>query len=136
MQRQLLITLFTLTTFVLAAQSPMRSRNMKFKQTPVERTKQAFTGLETSTQANNPNLPLLSGNRSALESTLGETTYDLQSNSSTPNRLAKSLDGTLYGTFTFSTEPSAWTDRGTGFNSYDPNAAAWGSFPTGRVWKT
>jgi Secretion system C-terminal sorting domain len=106
---------------------------MRFKQTPLERTKQALTGLEPSAQASNPNLPLLSGNRSALESTLGETTYDLQSNSSTPNRLAKSPDGTLYGTFTFSTEASAWTDRGTGFNTYDPNAATWGSFPTGRV---
>ncbi len=133
MKRQLLITLFAFTTLALAAQSPLRSRNMKFKQTPMERTKQAFTGLETSAQASNPNLPLLSGNRSALESTLGETTYDLQSNSSTPNRLAKSADGTLYGTFTFSTEPSAWTDRGTGFNTYDPNTNDWGSFPTGRL---
>lgn len=133
MQRQLLIALFTLTTLALAAQSPMRSRNMKFKQTPVERSKKALTGFETFGQVGNPNLPLLTGNRSALEATLGETTYDLQSNSSTPNRLEKLADGTLYGTFTYSSEASAWTDRGTGFNSYNSFTGEWGAYPTGRV---
>ncbi|MCC6727323.1 MAG: T9SS type A sorting domain-containing protein [Saprospiraceae bacterium] len=132
MQRQLLITLFAFTTLALAAQAPLRSRNMRFEQTPVKRDKVALTGFENQHFTSNPNLPVLS-NRSALESTLGETTYDLQSNSSTPNRLDKLANGNLYGTFTYSAEASAWTDRGTGFNSYNAVAGTWGAFPTGRI---
>lgn len=115
----------------LAAQSPLRSHNLRFKQEPMPRNKVAFTGMEASGQVANPNLPLL--DRSLGENTIGETTYDLQSNSSTPNRLTKLPDGTLYGTFTFSKEASAWTDRGTGFNTFDPPSETWGAYPTART---
>ena len=118
MQRQLLIALFTFATLALAAQSPLRSRNMKFEQTPVQRSKVALTGLEPHASLVNPNLPLLTGERSALESTAGETVYDLQSNSSTPNRLEKTVDGTLYATWTFGIESAnGYPDRGTGLNT-------------------
>ncbi len=131
MQRQLLIALFTITTLALSAQAPLRSNNMRFKQEPVSRDKVAMTGFEPVSQTANPNLPTLE--RSLIEAILGQTTYDLQSNSSTPNRLAKLPDGTLYGTYTYSNEPSAWTDRGTGFNTFTPAPQTWGPLATGKI---
>ncbi len=107
---------------------------MKFEQIPVVREKKALTGFEPTSSTVNPNLPLLTGVRSALESTLGETVYDLQSNSSTPNRLVKKADGVLYGTYTIGSEPiPASPDRGSGFNEYDPLAGTWGPVPAGRI---
>ncbi len=80
----------------------------------------------------NPNLPLL--NRSLGENTIGETVYDLQSNSSTPNRITKLADGTLYGTYTFGTDAAGgYPERGTGYNVFTPSSQSWGPFATARI---
>ncbi|MBK9013682.1 MAG: T9SS type A sorting domain-containing protein [Saprospiraceae bacterium] len=129
---------FTLLVFCwvmvsqLAAQSPLRSHNLRFKQEPMPRNKVAFTGMEAVGQVANPNLPLL--DRSLGETTIGETVYDLQSNSSTPNRLTKLADGTLFGTYTIGFDAAAgYPDRGTGYNVFTPSSQSWGAFPTARV---
>jgi len=63
---------------------------------------------------------------------IGGTVYDLQSNAATPsNRLEVFNDGTIGATWTRGTGPTAYADRGTGYNYF--NGAAWGPSPTNRV---
>lgn len=62
----------------------------------------------------------------------GQTTYDLGSNGSSPDRLWVYPDGEVSTVFTGSTDlGGSWDDRGTFFNFYD--GSAWGSLPTTRV---
>jgi len=66
------------------------------------------------------------------ESEIGGTIYDLQSNGSSPsNRLHLFSDGTIGATWTRGTGPTAYADRGTGYNYF--NGADWGPSPTNRV---
>lgn len=63
---------------------------------------------------------------------MGSTVYDLQSNAATPsNRLEVFSDGTVGATWVRGTGPTAYADRGTGYNYFD--GAAWGAFPNNRV---
>lgn len=67
-----------------------------------------------------------------VETKIGETTYDLQTNGSVCNRLVANSDGTIQATWTFSAELNAsWSDRGAGYNFFDGNS--WGPFPTARI---
>lgn len=61
------------------------------------------------------------------------TKYDLQSNSSTQNRLYLFPDGTIGATAQWS-HTDAWNDRGTGYNYFD--GTAWGTQPSARVEAT
>ncbi len=63
---------------------------------------------------------------------IGTTTYDLQTNSSTPGRLAITSDGKIAATWTGSTSTNSQTlDRGTFYNFYD--GTSWGTAPTTRI---
>ncbi len=63
---------------------------------------------------------------------IGNTTYDLQSNSSTPGRIQRTDDGKLAVTWTGSLENDlAFTDRGTFYNFYD--GSTWGDAPQVRI---
>ncbi|HNZ42198.1 MAG TPA: M6 family metalloprotease domain-containing protein [Bacteroidales bacterium] len=64
---------------------------------------------------------------------IGETTYDLQTNSTVDNRLVVHPDGTISASWTYSSWLSDLTfpDRGTGYNYY--NGVSWGAFPTARI---
>jgi len=69
---------------------------------------------------------------SANGTTIGTTTYDLQTNGSVQNRLVKHADGTISAVWTYSNAYSlAAPDRGTGYNYY--NGTAWGANPTARI---
>jgi len=65
---------------------------------------------------------------------IGETWYDLQSNSSMMNRMYSYPDGTMAGVWTRGMTPTAYSDRGTGYNYYD--GSAWGPYPTERIETT
>jgi len=66
------------------------------------------------------------------EAEIGGTIYDLQSNGSSPsNRINMFSDGTIGATWTRGTGPTAYADRGAGYNYF--NGADWGPAPTGRV---
>jgi len=66
------------------------------------------------------------------EAEIGGTVYDLQSNGSSPsNRIELFSDGTIGTTWTRGTGPTAYADRGTGYNYF--NGADWGPAPTNRV---
>lgn len=68
----------------------------------------------------------------ALGTVIGHTTYDLQSNSSDPQRMFRRPDGTIAAVWTGSTSlVSGWTDRGTFYQYFDGNN--WLSEPTSRI---
>jgi hypothetical protein len=68
----------------------------------------------------------------AIEEDIGTTIYDLPSNSCTPyGRLYVYPDGTKAGVWTIGKNPTAYPDRGTGYNYY--NGSSWGPDPTLRI---
>jgi len=92
-------------------------------------TKQAPTVDTEAAPMKMANHTVKSGN-AINEETIGETRYDLQTNSSVQNRFWRYSDGTMGGTWTMGMN-SPWSDRGTGYNYFD--GTAWGSYPTARI---
>lgn len=77
----------------------------------------------------NPNVSLPA---EGIESDLGTSYYDLQSNGCTPyGRAYVHPDGTKVGVWTTSQQTASWTDRGTGYNYFD--GSAWGPAPMNRI---
>lgn len=65
------------------------------------------------------------------EAVMGTTTYDLQSNTCPQNRIYYFPDGTIGGVWTRGMNPSAFDDRGTGYNFFD--GQDWGPDPSSRI---
>jgi len=66
------------------------------------------------------------------EEEIGYTVYDLQSNSCSPyGRLCRYDDGTFNAVWTRGTGPTAYNDRGTGYNYFD--GTSWGEIPAARL---
>lgn len=65
------------------------------------------------------------------ETTIGETRYDLQTNTSTQNRFYVFDDGTMGATWTFGLSDGSFADRGTGYNYFD--GTSWGPAPSLRI---
>lgn len=136
MKRKLLFTLLTgLGTLGLMAQSqkPFKyvSKVDPAQDQPAVYNKKTFVGTETFQGAQ---LKSGGGNQAASLNgpTVGTTTYDLQTNASTQNRLVRHADGTISAVWTLSTAGTlAAPDRGTGYNYY--NGTAWGAAPTTRI---
>ena len=83
----------------------------------------------------NPN-PTTTGSNaksaSSNEVVIGETTYDLQSNSAVQNRIIHHDDGTISAGWTMSQQlNTSFSDRGTGYNFFD--GTSWGTNPTTRL---
>ena len=70
--------------------------------------------------------------RAFTTSVIGNTTYQLQTNASVCNRLQNHSDGSLSATWTFS-NLSTWTERGSGYNYYNPLTSSWGAIPAVRL---
>ena len=68
------------------------------------------------------------------ENEIGVSWYDLQTNSSTQNRLYMYEDGTMGAVWNMGFVPSSFPERGTGYNYFDGNA--WGPAPTARLENT
>ncbi len=62
---------------------------------------------------------------------IGNTWYDLQSNSSIDHRIISYGDGTMAAVWTRGITASSYPDRGTGYNYYD--GSSWGPAPTDRI---
>jgi hypothetical protein len=65
------------------------------------------------------------------ETILGSSYYDLWSNYSYCSRLFRYADGTMAATWTRGMTPSAYPDRGTGYNFY--NGSEWAAQPDARI---
>lgn len=60
---------------------------------------------------------------------IGTTTYDVQTNEATPDRITVTSDGKVSATWTgSSTTTQGWNDRGTYYNFYD--GSTWGNAPS------
>jgi len=71
------------------------------------------------------------GNTTLEEAQIGNTRYDLQTNSNTQNRIYAFEDGTVGATWTQGLDDPNFADRGTGYNYFD--GSAWGDMPTERI---
>jgi hypothetical protein len=82
----------------------------------------------------NPNGTLPTGmvgtQRNAQETVIGQSTYDLQSNSAIQRRIINHDNGTVSATWTYSSVNS-WATRGTGYNFFNGNV--WGTPPTSEI---
>lgn len=65
------------------------------------------------------------------ETTIGETKYDLQTNTSMQNRFYMFDDGTMGATWTYGMSGGSFPERGTGYNYFD--GTSWGPIPTARI---
>lgn len=127
--RKLVLFAFTLlvTTAVFAQQArvkvPQSMKNVAIqKMAAIDET----TNLQTTVN------PYVHSRIIPFEAEIGGTIYDLQSNGSSPsNRFHMFSDGTMGATWTRGTGPTAYTDRGTGYNYF--NGADWGPAPTNRI---
>jgi len=87
---------------------------------------------ETENILNLPVNPYVSNGRVINEIEIGNTFYDLQSNTSAPsNRFYRYEDGTMAAVWTRGINTAGYADRGTGYNFY--NGADWGPMPTARI---
>jgi hypothetical protein len=75
-----------------------------------------------------------SPSRAYTTTTIGNTGYQLQTNASICNRLINNPDGTLSAAWTFSTQQSTWSDRGTAYNYF--NGTSWMAAPAARIENT
>lgn len=115
--------LIVLGTAVMAQSHRINTKYSKGKAVPVAAYDNPFSPLQSSTMA-----PL---SKAALEETLGETRYDLQSNAGTQNRIVYWPDGTISATWIKGQVETSYNDRGTGYNYYD--GSAWDPAPTARI---
>ncbi len=69
--------------------------------------------------------------KNGLDIVVGETFYDLQSNSTMANRIYAFDDGTIATTWTRGMQPTSYPNRGTGYNYFD--GTSWGEMPTERI---
>ncbi len=67
---------------------------------------------------------------SATEVEVGDTRYDLQTNSAIQRRLINHPNGAVSAAWTFSSSNS-WATRGTGYNYF--NGSSWGTAPTSEI---
>jgi hypothetical protein len=75
--------------------------------------------------------PALKSILTPVETYIGNTHYDQQTNSTTQNRLYYYDDGTFGATWMTGFGEPGFSDRGTGYNYYDGNA--WKPFPLDRI---
>jgi hypothetical protein len=131
-----LFTLFMLVCFsasLFAQSNLVTPKNALKPQKYAQQSKSvAVTGFETNL-APAVSVPpsYLVGSRSGMESQIGHTFYDLQTNGSMPRRVVRHTDNRLSASFTFSTDAS-YGDRGTGYNTRTA-AGAWQPEPTARI---
>ncbi len=82
----------------------------------------------------NPDATYVPGQKGAdlmVDTQIGGTQYDLQTNSSCQNRVYLYDDGTIGAAWTMGFTPANFPERGTGYNYYDGNS--WGPDPTVRI---
>ncbi|TND08427.1 MAG: subtilisin-like serine protease [Bacteroidetes bacterium] len=130
-----LLTIALIGSVAVVAQQPtvLTKSNLKNKAVPVKNLEMSFydaAAAASSPQRNHSNPPMTL----ATETVVGQTTYPLQTNRSTMNRVMRNGDGTVSISYTFSNGAfNSWADRGTGYNFFDGTNWAFTTFPTNRI---
>ena len=78
-----------------------------------------------------PGMPAYKNTQLIEEATIGNTRYDLQTNTSTQNRIHYYDDGTIGAIWTMGIADPNFADRGTGYNYFD--GSTWGPAPGARI---
>jgi hypothetical protein len=144
MKKQLLLATSIFATGILCAQVankaattksriPAHLANIAVKKNAVN-PDQMYTGVPFQTQAQKQVAnPSSSKTVAFTETVIGNTLYDLQSNSSVGDRIVVNADGSIAACWTI--EPTdgsgSYANRGTGYNYY--NGSTWGAAPTARI---
>ncbi|HEY9018854.1 T9SS type A sorting domain-containing protein, partial [Thiomicrospira sp.] len=126
MKKALLFVFALAFGYASVAQVSQLKPQAKFN-TTVMKTQQPVLDQEPFFQYNDP----IVANERAQDIVVGETWYDLQSNSTMAQRMYAYPDGSIGATWTRGMTPTAYSDRGSGYNYYD--GSAWGPYPTERV---
>ncbi|OFZ06659.1 MAG: hypothetical protein A2338_00890 [Bacteroidetes bacterium RIFOXYB12_FULL_41_6] len=120
-----LFLFFGLTLSVLAQMSLLKP-NPKYSKA-VERKGGGDQELVPGSTDINP----YTSNERGQDIVIGETFYDLQSNSTMAQRIWAFDDGTIGATWTRGMNAPNYADRGTGYNYFD--GTSWGSIPAARI---
>jgi hypothetical protein len=129
MKKALLFVFVLAFGYATVAQVSQLKPQAKFN-TTVMKTQQPVLDQEPFFQYNDP----IVASERAQDIVVGETWYDLQSNSTMAQRIYSYPDGSIGATWTRGMTPTAYSDRGSGYNYYD--GSAWGPYPTERVEDT
>ena len=125
------LVLLTLTLVVSAGIFAQQAR-VKVPQSMKNIAIEKMAAIDETTNLQTSVNPYVHSRIIPFEAEIGGTIYDLQSNGSSPsNRIQMFGDGTIGATWTRGTGPTAYADRGTGYNYF--NGADWGPAPTNRV---
>jgi len=140
MKKSILLALVTFVASASFAQAPEGVRiyeaQAKFKNQSRLRPDKNKVERPVPFQVPNPTVTA-SANRSGGgqfgREIIGNTFYDLQTNSSVGNRIVRNSDGTIAAVWTMSPTPShsAFFDRGTGYNFR--NSLGWDNLPSSRI---
>ena len=111
--------------------SPTHLRQAKLMSKHMEDVAHVNLQVSTSTYSSSNQSSKLHQN-GVYEEVIGETYYDLQTNSAVQNRLFVHDDNSVSAVWTMSPdENSGFPNRGTGYNHYD--GSAWLDFPSSRI---
>lgn len=130
MKKTLLLAI--IMAFVGASIAQVSQYHPKSWYNTVKKTDRVATDQSGTTYFNNEN-PMVS-NSLAADIVIGETWYDNQTNSGMGNRVVAFDDGTIAATWILGMTPTAYSDRGTGYN-YN-NGTSWGPIPSERIEDT
>lgn len=97
------------------------------KRSYLDQTKSVANATKNNTNVSNHKTSVFTTN------VIGQTYYDLQTNSSVADRIVVNADGTIGACWTMEAiDPgSTYPNRGTGYNYF--NGTAWGAMPTNRI---
>ena len=130
MKRLILLCLAILPAFWLSAQTVQPAGK-----TAIQKESAPLTETTNHDNVNKalPGQPSGDFRTGSIGTVIGTTTYDLQSNSTTPKRIVQGPGGKLTVSWTGSTDLTGggWTDRGTFYNYFD--GTNWGIPTTGRL---
>ena len=140
MKKQLLLTTSIFVTGLLCAQVARKSTkipsnlaNIAVQKTKVIDDKATFENMSYQSKVKIKNAKNESRVSNLTETVLGNTFYDLQTNSSPGDRIVVNADGSIAACWTYDdgTNSTSYTNRGTGYAYY--NGSSWTSPPTSRI---
>lgn len=128
MKKSLLLILAISLSIGLVAQKKVSKTQTNQKLLNYSVEKKTYTGSEV---LNLEGRKVIKSNPPKDQALIGDTEYDLQSNSAIDDRVSVHDDGTISAAWIMGTNPPASPDRGTGFNYFD--GTSWGPQPTERI---
>lgn len=133
MTRLLPLVLILLCSGVMAQKSPASLQQHHFEKTAVKPKHFKIVEPQQLSEQKKPAKPVQQTTKATYnEMIIGNTQYDLQSNSSVQNRVFRSGDN-ISATWTQSWQTSPFADRGTGYNTSADDGLVWNDIPLERV---